>query len=487
VGQKLVCAALLLASICVFCSRGLAVDTEAEPGPKLLRLNVGETLPVAGEAGSYERTLVMPPGGETTAAGNVWEINADLAIKLARLPQAERWHVIRRNLGLSPEDRADLILWSEVDDAAFAGIAKLLFEAEPGGRDFGLRVAFPDKATSDPPADVALTFSNADFKKNAKPRINIESDLRQGVSEVLTGIEGFVEFAGGGGTPPPPEALAGIEVRLFDSGKQLVATSPVRRGYFCFSKLAVDPDFGSDYYLEAVEKDALPVSAGDLGEAKLIYVPVMRGIRTRLRLTVPAPQMPVLPEKGLQTGGWAISGGPAALLLQQFVEGSSLLGAITERLPANPGLHLGVVQTDDGPATLWSSRFVLRPPILDRRPQFVTRGKLRLQCLTVASPPSPAGLHYIKMTWLGHASQTELKLSSRHVNETPWGIGIGVAPNAEPALYAVGASYKVVPNAELLAGMGIQENRSNSFIYGLTLDADEILNGIFGKKNSGDK
>jgi len=489
-----------LGSVLALCAVGWCADvtpgsSPGQPVPKLLRLSVGETVPIAGEENGFERVLLMPPAEESTTPANAWEISADTAIKLARLPKDERWRAIRRNLGLAPGDSDDLILWSEVADAVLDSIAKLPLEQEPGGQAFGLRVAFPGKDTSDPPPDVALVFSNTEIEPSPGKQFDAESALKNDIADALTGVEGFVEFADDGASAPSPEELAGIEVQLLDSGKQLVAVSPVRQGYFCFPRLPVDPDFGSDYYVAAAMKGEGPAGLDSLhpdvaGASKAIYVPVMRGIRSRVRLTIPRPSGPfrAFGEKGIQTQDWAISGGPAALLLQEFVEGSSVLGIITQRLPANPGLHLGVVQVpDSGPKTFWSSRFVLRPPALDRGPQFVARGKMRIQCLTVEAEEGPARRHYVKMMWLAHATIADLRLASRRVSETPWGIGIGVAPSADPALYVVGASYKLVRTAELLAGVGFQEGRSGSFVYGLTLDMNPILDGIFGKsKDSGE-
>jgi hypothetical protein len=213
------------------------------------------------------------------------------------------------------------------------------------------------------------------------------------------------------------------------------------------------------------------------------YVPVVRGLRTQVRLTMPRPAR--TGDKSFSTANWPIGGGAAAMLLEEFVGGSSLLGIITERLPANPGLHLGVIQANgQGPLPFYSTRFVLRPPTLDRRPQFVTPGRIRLQCLTDSA--AGGSRHFVKMSWLAHAEATELKLASRHVNATPWGIGIGVAPSAEPTLYGVGASYKLRPEMEVLAGVGLQKDRPESFIYGLTVDVDRILGGIFGDQGSGE-
>ena len=488
-GYRLVRLVLVLGGIAALSGVGFAASVNqkpsgAEQGPKLLRLNIGGTAPIAGEAGSFERVLVMPPSGESMTAGNAWEMNADLAIRLSRLPREVRWQAIRRNLGLAPDDTGDLILWSEVADAAFGCIAKLPLEKEPGAEEFGLRVAFPGKETPESPPDVALTFTNIETERNPKKQINVESGLKQGIADAMTGIEGFVEFAADGGTPPPFEALDQIQVQLFDCNKQPVAVSQVCQGYFSFSNLAVDPDFGSDYYLKAVVKDDGVAGGPTASTPEFVYAPVIPGIRTRVHFTIPRPEMPFQPggEKGINTQNWAISGGPAAMLLQNFVGGNSILDAVTQRLTANPGLHVGVVQVPgSGPTTLWSSRFLIKPPVIDRRPQFVARGKMRLQGLTVRTAQGAASYHYVKITWLGHAEATELKLSSRHVKETPWGIGVGVAPSADPALYAVGASYKLLPQAELLAGLGIQEGKPNSFIYGLTLDVERVLSGVFGK------
>jgi len=477
----------------MLCAGGWCADltgdsSAAAPVPTLFRLSVGDTTPIAGDENGFERVLLMPPAEESTSAGNVWEITADTAIRLARLPSEDRWRAIRRNLGLAPGEGDDLILWTEVADAVLDAIAALPFEQEPGGQAFGLRVAFPGTDTSDPPADVALVFPRTKGDEARGKESDPESALRDGIADALTGVEGFVGYADDG-DPPSAKELARIEVRLLDADKRVVAVSAVRQGYFCFPHLPVDPDFGDDYYVAASAKGdtALDLGSGTTDEAKEIYVPVMRGIRSRVRLTIPRPAKPfqIMGTKGLDTEEWSIDGGPAALLLQEFVAESSLLGVITQRLPTNPGLHLGVVQPPDGgPTTLWSSRFVVKPPTLDRRPEFVARGKMRIQCHTAEAGGVSARRHYLQMTWLAHAAPADLKLASRGVSQTPWGIGIGVAPSADPTLYAVGASYKVVRTAEVLAGMGFQEGHSTSFVYGLTLDMDPILNGIFGKGGS---
>jgi hypothetical protein len=480
--HKLVHSAFLLVGMLLLTSLASSAFG-AEAGPKLLRLAVGETTPVTGETGSYERVIVMPPDKDSTTAGNIWDISAEVAIKLARLAPEARWRAIRRNLGLAPDDSADLILWSEVLEAAFVDIAKLPMAGESGNQQFGLRVAFPDKSSADPPADVALVFDNSTAEQKPRQPVGIESNLRKDIAEAMTGVEGFAEIVGDGAIPPSAGVFAHIEVQLFDSDKKLVRATGLRQGYFCFTNLPVDADFGSDYYLKAVYKGTRVDSLANEVSTEFIYAPVMRGIRTRVRLEVQKePVMFESPDKSLQTQNWAINGGPAAMLLQQFVAGNNILTAISERLPANPGLHLGVVQGPDGPTTLWSSRFLLRPPRLDRRPQFVSRGKMRLQVMTVNGTPEGARRHYLKMSWLAQAAPAELKLASRRVSETPWGIGVGVAPSEDPAMYVVGASYKLMPEAELLAGMGIQKGDSKSFVYGLTLDADKILEGIFGKK-----
>ncbi len=70
--------------------------------PKFVSLVVGETTRVAGSQDYFERVLLSPPDLGKISMGNTWEISADVAIKLGRLSEEERWRVIRRNLWLGP-------------------------------------------------------------------------------------------------------------------------------------------------------------------------------------------------------------------------------------------------------------------------------------------------------------------------------------------------------------------------------------------------
>lgn len=89
--------------------------------------------------------------------------------------------------------------------------------------------------------------------------------------------------------------------------------------------------------------------------------------------------------------------------------------------------------------------------------------------------------HYVKIIWSSRADPTQLDLQARPIMESPWGFGAGVVPSVSPALYAVGASYKLFHVCEVFAGAGIRKDHPTSFVYGVTLDVENILGALFGK------
>ncbi len=487
---KPVRAALVFGTVLVLC--GALLSGASGDGPpateqasSFLGLAVGGTTAVEGAPGTYERVLLKPPpdAGEMPLTG-AWEISADLAIRLGALDKKdERWQAIRRNLALKPED---LIVWGEVVDAVFVQIGKLKDE-EARQRSFGFRVAFPGKDTPEPEADVALTFSR-DAESNRKQGIpDAESELQKEIAKAMTGIEGFVEVAGGG--LPPSEVLPALEIRLLDgTDRKIIATGspdPDHQGYFKFLDLPlVDPVLGSDYYLQVAKKKG--ESAFGLSDTEQpYYAPVVYGKRTRVVL----PVVPIPPPAEVQSMGKSVSpwfGVDAAgvqTMVEVFTERYALLGAILEQLPDNPGLHLGVVAVrGSGAQPIYAVRKLLKQPERDRRAQFVPRGefRMRVECLTPSTPKAAAGLHYLRVVWAGHAQAADLKLQSRPITQTPWGISVGVVPSVDPALYSLGASYKLMPTLELLAGVGLRQDNPTSLVYGITVDVDRILGGLLG-------
>jgi len=141
----------------------------------------GATVPVGGQTGNYERVLLSPPE-EGMLAGDTWEMNFDVFIKLSELPLDERWKIIKRNLGVSPDESKDWFVWSDVMDAILEQISmlnKLPPEKDPKIPAFRLRVGFPGKdASANAKPDVALTFNSAEtdelFDKAAKTNFEME-------------------------------------------------------------------------------------------------------------------------------------------------------------------------------------------------------------------------------------------------------------------------------------------------------------------------
>jgi methyl-accepting chemotaxis protein len=100
--------------------------------------------------------------------------------------------------------------------------------------------------------------------------------------------------------------------------------------------------------------------------------------------------------------------------VQRVVESLSKLNdlsrALMKRLPANPGLHLGILQIDGhGLQPFWSARFLLKTPGLDRRPQFVSRGTMRLQSLSSPGPDGKTRIHFVKIVWTARAEAAPVR------------------------------------------------------------------------------
>jgi len=233
-----------------------------------------------------------------------------------------------------------------------------------------------------------------------------------------------------------------------------------------FPHLSAAGDFGGDYHLE-VWLD------GEEILSKPEYVPVNKGARTFVVLR----WQPL--EKGLPD---------TVVTIRESIGQFSLLESVLERMTPNPGWHVGVVSVrGSGPQTLFSTRYLVKPPVRDRSPQLVSAGTMRLECLTPETSEDPGsfgypkGVHYLRIVLLGHATEADLDLASRPTIETPWGVGIGVVPSADPTLYTIGPSYKLTRGVELVAGVAIQQDHSTSFVYGVTVDLDDVLDAIFGR------
>ena len=462
-------------------------DPNLPRGFQFLSLNPGLT---AGGEGLYERVLFMPPPkDEPLEAGNGWEISLKSAIDLGKMAPDERWRAIRRNLGLSPEDGKDFLLWREVVDELFQMLGTLAQESgaatTPPG--YGLRVAFPNSDPKDNP-EVALTFDTS--------KDGFEERLRERLAAALTGVEGFVSFVDEEGQPVSTDRLRdfpGLKLRLLDGQEKEIAVWKLRDyPYYCFPGLPNVPEWGSDYRV------VLSGAGEGSSDMEAQYVPVRAGMRSRKDLVVKLirrdDRQQAEKSEGVEKGMKAIS------YLAEFVEtnvpdiiggaigftGIPPLGLILNILPPNPGVHFGFVQTKDaGPQMFLSARFKFRADVPDRSPQFVTKGAIRMEVMTVPSDPGRVSAHYIKVTWLGRASTSQLSLASRPVSRFPLGLGVGVVPSMSPALYSAGLSYKILGGLEIYAGVGlrgagdgIEEVTRTSFVYGLTVDVETVLKGL---------
>lgn len=477
----------------------LVQDPEAPaPAVKSVAIPVGTTVAVDGRTGEFLRVLFAPPDEDRLTAGRTWDIDMALAIRLGGMPPAERWRAIRRNLGLAPDDKRALVIWTEVVDALLSQIGTLPPQTSPVAPGFGLRVAFPGTDPADKKkADVALTFEAA--KGGFEDRLNAR------VANAMTGVEGFVSLVRIDGVPVEGDWLAeypGLTIRLKDGDGNEVAHAELKdHPYYCFPSLPADKELGGDYRLE------LTAAPEGNGEAKIImepkYVPIRYGIRSRQDLTltkVATRQKEEIAEfeKGLDLGDafskiLNLQGAPSSVvsLFEQLATQVPIVNVVAGVLPANPGLHFGAVQTKDaGPQIFYSVRFKFRADVPDRGPRFVTRGTIRLQALTAAEG-APARPTYVKVVWLARTDAAQLSLEARPVRTFPLGLGIGVVPSMHPALYSGGLSYKLFNVCEIYAGVGFRKAAEDaaepvsktSFVYGLTIDVEHVLGAIFKAVN----
>jgi hypothetical protein len=432
---------------------------------KVLRVSTGDTAPAKDEPGVYERVLLTAPDEDKMASAAAHELSFDETIRLAHLPNNERWRELRQTLGLAPDD---LLVWSEMVDAIFDSLSGLTGESKDA--EFGLQISFPGTDTTSAKPDVLLTLGNS-----------TEDRLKDAVNDAATGLEGFIEVAGGDAAKSA-EALHSLECQLLDRAKAPVTTSPIREGYCVFPRLKVNPAFGREtYYVRIVSTNKdFNVSEGEGQQQaqpqQLAYV--LRDQRTRVSFKVTLET-----SRGATPTTTATVTTDPTTMIQGFSKGLPLLDGLLQGLPANPGLHIGAVEVPgSGPQWLFSLRYYLRAPVVDRRPHFVKNphGAIRLQILTPLSPDETTGQHYLKITWSAHAEQSELTLSSRHANALPVGVSVGVVPALNPVLYSLGASYKLHPTLELVAAAGIRKGRRIVFIYGFTVDLQNVLSALVG-------
>lgn len=475
------------------------------PAVRAVAIPVGKTVAVADDPTRFARVLFAPPDEARLAPGRTWDIDMALAFRLGRMEPAERWRAIRRNLGLPPDDKRALVIWTEVVDALLSQIGTLPDQKEPGSPGFGLRVAFPGTDPEDKRrAEVALTFEAG--------KTGFEDRLNARVADAMTGVEGFVSLVRIDGVPVEGDWLAeypGLTIRLKDGEGNEVAHAELKdHPYYCFPSLPADKELGGDYRLE------LTAAPDGNGEAKIImepqYVPVRYGIRSRQDLTlmkVATRQREEISEladvtKALDlddafAGLANLQGAPASVvsLFQQLAATVPVVNIVAGILPANPGLHFGAVMTKDaGPQIFYSVRFKFRADLPDRAPRFVTRGTVRLQALTAEDAALPVRPTYVKVVWLAQTDAARLSLDSRPVRTFPLGLGIGVVPSLSPALYSAGLSYKMFNVAEVYAGVGFRSDKNvpedpeepfskTSFVYGLTVDVEHVLGAIFKAVN----
>jgi hypothetical protein len=476
-------------------------ETAPTPARGFQFLSLKPGLTASPEPGLYERVLFVPPDGEFES-GNGWEISLERAIELGAMPPDERWRAIRRNLGLSPEAAKDFLLWREVVDELFQMLGTLAEESgaatAPSG--YGLRVAFPNSDPGDNP-EVALTFDPG--------KDGFEKRLSDRLAAVLTGVEGSVSLVDEDGQPVTTDWLPGfpgLKFRLLDGqGKEIAVRELRDYPYYCFPGLPGVPEWGSDYRVVLSgtgegSSDGRAVFEDYVMTMDAQYVPVRTGMRSRkdlvVKLIVREAREQAEKTRDFEKGVMEEIGGLAGLLetnvpgvISQAVDtltGIYPLGLILNILPPNPGVHFGFVQTKDaGPQIFLSARFKFKADVPDRSPQFVAKGAIRMQVMTVPSDSGRASAHYIMVTWRARASTAQLSLASRPVSRFPLGLGVGVVPTLSPALYSAGLSYKILGGLEIYAGVGlrgagdgIEEVTRTSFVYGLTVDVETVLKGL---------
>jgi hypothetical protein len=441
--------------------------TAKDESLKVLRVPTGDTLPAKGESGVYERVLLTAPDENTMATGAAHDLSFDEAIRLARLPHDERWRELRKTLGLAPDD---LLVWSEMVDAIFDSLTDLTPQSRSKDADFGLQISFPGTDTTNAKPDTLLTLGKS-----------TEDRMKDAVNDAATGIEGFVEVAGGDAAESV-EALHSLECQLLDRAKTPVATSPIREGYCAFPHLKVNPAFGRNTYyvrIAATSKDfKVSEGRGQSDSPPQVVAYVLTDQRTRVSFKVTLEHL-----RGATPTTTATVSTDPTTMIQGFTKGLPLLDGLVQGLPPNPGLHIGAVEVPgSGTEWLFSLRYYLRAPVVDRRPHFVKNphGTIHLQCVTPLSPEAAAGQHYLRIVWSARAEPSELTLSSRPASEFPVGVSVGVVPALNPVVYSVGASYKLLPALELVAAAGIRKGRATVFIYGFTIDLQNVLSILVG-------
>jgi len=455
-------------------------------------LSLGPTL--SPMRGYYERVLFDPPDGARLASGATWEVGFDLAVMLGKMNPEERWRAVRRNLGLAPDAKGDFLVWTEVVDDLLASLGKLPQAQKDGaGRPaFGLRVAFPgDDPADKAEADVALSFGPG------KAGSEREDETITAMLRAVTGVEGLLVLVDDAGRPVEGDWLsryAGLTVRLADAeGREMASQKIKDRPFFCFSRLAGVPELGGDFFLS--------VSGGGVGTVPVMeprYVAIRPGLRTRQDLVLKLGESMETPrqeervsEKSIGFEDSMATLATAETSVQDAVgriTGSfPLLGPILSVLPANPGLHFGLLQTkDDGPQMFFSARFKFKAETHDRSPRFVGKGTIRFQVMTDAAGDGRPAVHYVKVMWCGNAAEADLLLANRPVSRFPLGLGIGVAPSVSPIMYSAGLSYKLMTGLEVYAGAGFRAASDDpektyartSFVYGLTLDVQSVVDLI---------
>jgi len=452
--------------------------------------------------------LLSPPEeseGVASLRGH-WEIPPEVAAKLAALPKDQRWQTIRRNLRLPPSAQ---LLWTDIADAILDTIAAQAPRARPEDDLFGLWVAFP----AGPEPQVALAFDQP-----------TEKALKQAVLATATGVEGFLELRPPSGAPDvPDEVRETVQVHLLDGdGQPLAHQAPDATGYFCFPALEAHPEFGTDYYLAVSigesqhpssgaldSEDYLPLLSlpGGAGSNRVLYVPVTLGTRTRVRLPAQLSSAHMPADFGIKIFGapaapeglsWlAVSPSEAETLVEGFVISVlPWLQPALERAPRNPGIHVGIAVTpEDGATGLYAIRIPFRPPVPDPGPKRIPGARMRLELWRVGSEiletqvrevyeqtgvvPQTWARYYLRMSLVGAASEPSLTLTARPLVRSPWALSLGVAPAADPEIYALAASYKFAPTVDLLAGVGYQNGEDTCLVYGATLDLDWLLGRAF--------
>lgn len=485
-------------------------DAPAEaPAVRAVAIPVGKTLAVADDPTRFTRVLFAPPDEARLTPGRTWDIDMALALRLGRMEPAERWRAIRRNLGLPPDDKRALVVWTEVVDALLSQLGTLPDLKDPAVPGFGLRVAFPGTDPANKKlAEVALTFEAG--------KTGFEDRLNERVAAAMTGVEGFVSLVLADGTPVEGDWLEdhpGLTVRLKDGeGKEVAAVELKGHPFYSFSSLPADKELGGDYRLEIAQAGRPGGAAKRAGQVLMepTYVPVRYGVRSRQDLVLteeaePEEKMAEIDEKQKSLGDLDdafgrlanIQGAPASVvsLFQQLATSVPVVNIVAGILPANPGLHFGAVMTKDaGPQIFYSVRFKFRADLPDRAPRFVTRGTIRLQALTAENAALPVQPTYVKIVWLAQTDAARLSLDSRPVRTFPLGLGIGVVPSMSPALFSAGLSYKMFNVAEVYAGVGFRSDKNvpedpaepfskTSFVYGLTVDVEHVLGAVFKAVN----